>query len=61
MGFAAGLLFVGGLVGVLFIRNEPHRVREAQAADPEPIHAEDCAGGQLVGAPREVGRDRRAA
>jgi predicted MFS family arabinose efflux permease len=62
MAFAATLLFVGGLIGLLFVKNEPHHVRAADEAVPErEVHAEDCAGGQLVGAPRDAGRERRAA
>jgi hypothetical protein len=41
MAIAAGLVALGGLVGVGGIRNP----RSAT------VHAEDCAGGQLVGSP----------
>ena len=57
MAFAAGLLFLGGLVGLVFVRNAPHHVREAEAV-AEHVHAEDCPGGQLVGAPRHAAHDR---
>jgi MFS family permease len=49
MTFAAVLLALGGLVGLLFIRNEPRRQR---------VLAEDCPGGQITGAPRDAARDR---
>ena len=51
MTFAAVLLALGGLIGLLFIRNEPRRER---------VLAEDCPGGQITGAPRDVARDRVA-
>ena len=44
IGLAAGLVFLGGVCGVLFIRN-PRRV----------VRAEDCPGGSLVGASRDAG------
>jgi hypothetical protein len=44
MAIAAVLVAIGGLVGVLGIRN-PRR---------EAIHAESCAGGQFVGASSEI-------
>ena len=49
MTFAAVLLAIGGLIGLLFIRNEPRRER---------VLAEDCPGGQITGAPRDAARDR---
>ncbi len=49
MMFAAVLLAVGGLIGLLFVRNVPHRDR---------VKAEECPGGQITGAPRDVARDR---
>jgi EmrB/QacA subfamily drug resistance transporter len=39
--FSAALLALGGLIGLLRIRNPPREV-----------HAEDCSGGQLVGQPK---------
>jgi EmrB/QacA subfamily drug resistance transporter len=60
MGFAAGLLLLGGIIGLVFVRNAPHHVRAAEVED-EHVHAEECPGGPLVGAPIEVGRERRAA
>jgi EmrB/QacA subfamily drug resistance transporter len=53
MAFAAGLLALGGLIGLLFVRNAPHHVREADERGHE-VRAEECAGGQLVGAPRDA-------
>jgi EmrB/QacA subfamily drug resistance transporter len=47
MAIAAALVAIGGLVGVAGIRN-PRR-------EEEEIHAESCAGGQLVGASSEIG------
>jgi len=46
MAFAAALLALGGLIGLLFVRNLPHRDR---------VLAEECPGGQLAGAPRDAG------
>ena len=43
--FAAALLVLGGAVGVLGIRNPPRC----------EVHAEDCPGGQLAGAPADAG------
>jgi MFS family permease len=43
IGIAGGLLFVGGAIGAVGIRN-PRRV----------VRAEDCPGGALVGAPRDA-------
>jgi EmrB/QacA subfamily drug resistance transporter len=48
MAIAAALVAIGGLVGAAAIRNP--RKQE------EEIHAESCAGGQLVGASSEIGR-----
>jgi len=45
VGIAAALVALGGLVGVLGVRNPR----------AEDIHAESCAGGQLVGASSELG------
>ncbi|MDO9357228.1 MAG: DHA2 family efflux MFS transporter permease subunit [Solirubrobacteraceae bacterium] len=45
MGIAAVLVALGGVIGIAGIRN-PRRV----------VKAEDCSGGQLVGAPRDAGR-----
>lgn len=45
LGFALGLLVLGGVIGLLFIRN-PRR----------SVAAADCAGGQLAGAPAEAAR-----
>ena len=53
MVIAAALLAAGGLIGLLKIRNPPR----------EDVHCEDCAGGQLAGAPlaiAEVARRRAA-
>jgi hypothetical protein len=47
MAIAAGLVALGGIVGGLGIRN-PRRAGEE-------IHAQSCAGGQLVGASSELG------
>jgi len=47
LGIAAALVAIGGLVGVVGIRN-PRR-------QEEEIHAESCPGGQLVGASSELG------
>jgi EmrB/QacA subfamily drug resistance transporter len=44
LAIAAVLVAVGGIAGWLGIRNPPR---------PETIHAKDCSGGQLVGAPRD--------
>jgi EmrB/QacA subfamily drug resistance transporter len=44
---AAGLVAVGGLLGLAGIRDERRR----------RVDACDCPGGQLVGAPRDAGRD----
>ena len=50
LGMAACLLVIGGLIGLLFIRNAPRR---------GDVHCEDCAGGQLSAAPAEKIRLRR--
>jgi EmrB/QacA subfamily drug resistance transporter len=49
VGIAAALVALGGLLGVAGIRN-PRRA----------VPCEDCAGGQLAGAPLEAARSRRA-
>jgi EmrB/QacA subfamily drug resistance transporter len=48
LGFAAALLFAGGLVGLLRIRN-PRR----------EVHCAECPGGQFAGAPLEAAHDVR--
>jgi len=50
MGIAAALVAVGGVLGLVGIRDERRR----------PVQAGDCAGGQLVGAPRDAARERPA-
>jgi EmrB/QacA subfamily drug resistance transporter len=50
MAFAAGLLAAGGVVGLVFVRNERDR-DDAPRSERERIRAEDCAGGQFAGAP----------
>jgi predicted MFS family arabinose efflux permease len=45
MGIAAALVALGGVIGLAGIRN-PRRA----------VKAEDCSGGQLVGAPKDAGR-----
>jgi hypothetical protein len=47
MAIAAALVALGGIVGAAGIRNP-------RKADEE-IHAQSCAGGQLVGASSEIG------
>jgi EmrB/QacA subfamily drug resistance transporter len=43
LAFATALLATGGVIGLLAIRNAPRRA----------VRGEDCAGGQLAGAPRD--------
>lgn len=50
MGIAAALVALGGVIGFVGIRN-PRR----------EVHAEDCPGGALAGAPKAVALDSRAA
>ncbi len=47
MGISAGLVGVGGVLGLIFVRNPERRVE-----------ASNCPGGQLAGAPREAARER---
>jgi EmrB/QacA subfamily drug resistance transporter len=48
MGICAALVGVGGVLGLAGVRNPRREVR-----------CEDCAGGQLTGAPLDAGRERR--
>ena len=50
MGLGAALVALGGVLGLLGIRNPRRKVA-----------AEECAGGQLVGHPREAARPRQSA
>ncbi|CAA9474573.1 MAG: Uncharacterized MFS-type transporter [uncultured Solirubrobacteraceae bacterium] len=43
LAFSTGLLVLGGLIGLFFIRNAPRR----------EVRSVDCAGGQLAGAPND--------
>jgi hypothetical protein len=50
MAISAGLVALGGLLGLAFVRNPRRAVPSA-----------GCAGGQLAGAPADAARERRAA
>jgi hypothetical protein len=48
MGISAGLVALGGILGLAFVRN-PRR----------DVDCAGCAGGQLAGAPVDAARERR--